>query len=262
MSAAALLPPLEPLLQQSRKRTRYVFSSTANEFSDDQKSAKLRLAVKLRDEYKDLYTLPPALLAQQGEVGPLRPQTHGQNLKPITAGPAQEIHTHSSVNNLALATTATQSTFSSRNSLSNALALHKQTRTVKPQFHPRWKLVRVVSGHLGWVRSLAIEPGNKWFASGAGDRVVKVWDLASGELKLSLTGHISTVRGLAVSPRHPYLFSCGEDKVCLRSIGSSLFSETISRLDGEMLGLGSKQSYKALSWTLIRGVLLVSAPNT
>ena len=43
--------------------------------------------------------------------------------------------------------------------------------------------------------------------------MVKIWDLASGELKLSLTGHISTVRGLAVSPRHPYLFSCGEDKV-------------------------------------------------
>ena len=42
---------------------------------------------------------------------------------------------------------------------------------------------------------------------------VQIWDLASGELKLSLTGHISTVRGLAVSDRHPYLFSCAEDKV-------------------------------------------------
>jgi len=63
------------------------------------------------------------------------------------------------------------------------------------------------------VRSVAVEPGNKWFVSGAGDRVIKVWDLASGELKLSLTGHISTVRGLAVSSRHPYLFSCGEDKM-------------------------------------------------
>lgn len=93
------------------------------------------------------------------------------------------------------------------------------------------KLKTVISGHLGWVRSLAVEPGNQWFATGAGDRVIKVrgnctrerllltpdagqiWDLASGELKLSLTGHISTVRGLAVSPRHPYLFSCAEDKV-------------------------------------------------
>lgn len=106
-----------------------------------------------------------------------------------------------------------QSTLTSSSTLSQALALHKTTRTIKPTYHAPWKLVRVISGHLGWVRSVAVEPGNQWFATGAGDRVIKIWDLASGELKLSLTGHISTVRGLAVSPRHPYLFSCGEDKV-------------------------------------------------
>ncbi|KAF4123318.1 pleiotropic regulator 1 [Geosmithia morbida] len=83
----------------------------------------------------------------------------------------------------------------------------------KPEWHPPWKLMRVISGHLGWVRALAVEPGNKWFASGAGDRTIKIWDMATGSLKLTLTGHISTVRGLAVSPRHPYLFSCGEDKM-------------------------------------------------
>lgn len=110
------------------------------------------------------------------------------------------------------------STLASRSDLSQALALHKTTRTVKPTYHAPWKLVRVISGHLGWVRSVAVEPGNKWFVSGAGDRVIKVWDLASGELRLSLTGHISTVRGLAVSPRHPYLFSCGEDKVRIANL--------------------------------------------
>lgn len=41
----------------------------------------------------------------------------------------------------------------------------------------------------------------------------QIWDLASGELKISLTGHISTVRGLAISGRHPYLFSAAEDKM-------------------------------------------------
>ncbi len=79
--------------------------------------------------------------------------------------------------------------------------------------HPNWKLARVISGHLGWVRCVAVEPGNKWFATGAGDRMIKIWDLASGELKLSLTGHISPVRGIAISDRHPYLFSAGEDRV-------------------------------------------------
>ena len=82
----------------------------------------------------------------------------------------------------------------------------------KPEWHAPWKLYRVISGHTGWVRSVAVEPGNEWFVTGAADRVIKIWDLASGKLKLSLTGHVSTVRGLAVSPRQPYLFSCGEDR--------------------------------------------------
>ena len=38
--------------------------------------------------------------------------------------------------------------------------------------------MRVISGHLGWVRSVAVEPGNKWFATGAGDRVIKVISLS------------------------------------------------------------------------------------
>lgn len=82
----------------------------------------------------------------------------------------------------------------------------------KPKWHAPWKLYRVISGHLGWVRCCAVEPGNEFFATGSADRVIKIWDLATGKLKISLTGHISSVRGLAFSQRHPYLFSCGEDR--------------------------------------------------
>lgn len=82
----------------------------------------------------------------------------------------------------------------------------------KPKWHAPWKLYRVIAGHLGWVRCVTVEPGNEWFATGAADRIIKIWDLATGQLKVSLTGHVSTVRGLAVSSRHPYLFSCGEDR--------------------------------------------------
>ena len=44
----------------------------------------------------------------------------------------------------------------------------------KPQSHPKWKLMRVISGHTGWVRSLSVDMSNEWFASGAGDRTIKV----------------------------------------------------------------------------------------
>merc|ERR1712086_979967 len=56
----------------------------------------------------------------------------------------------------------------------------------KPTWHPPWKLMRVMSGHEGWVRTLAVDPSNEWFASSGNDRLIKIWDLASGTLKLSL----------------------------------------------------------------------------
>jgi pleiotropic regulator 1 len=94
-----------------------------------------------------------------------------------------------------------------------ALLLKQRERLrQQPEWHAPWKLARVISGHLGWVRAIAVDPANEWFATGAADRTIKIWDLASGTLKLTLTGHISTVRGLAVSNRHPYIFSVAEDK--------------------------------------------------
>lgn len=103
------------------------------------------------------------------------------------------------------------------NSQQYAVTSHKKSLITmpKPQWHAPWKLYRVISGHLGWVRCIDVDPSNEWFATGAGDRIIKIWDLASGQLKLSLTGHVSAVRGVAISSRHPYLFSCGEDKKVL-----------------------------------------------
>jgi len=95
---------------------------------------------------------------------------------------------------------------------STALALRNPYALEKPEWHPPWKLMRVISGHLGWVRAIAVDHSNEWFVTGSADRTIKIWDLASGQLKLTLTGHINAVRGLCISVRHPYLFSAGEDK--------------------------------------------------
>ena len=58
--------------------------------------------------------------------------------------------------------------------------------------------------HLRWVLRpldrVCVEPDNQWFATGAADRTIKIWDLASGTLKLTLTGHISAVRGVSIQP--------------------------------------------------------------
>lgn len=196
-------------------------SESLDTLPENDQVAKMRTAIRIRNEYKDYTSLPAVLLSQQTPVGPAKPkhlaitagpgQAAANNDRALTLAPSplngSGLNGTSPANNLAVGSLATSTSFA------KALAMHKQVKTVKPAYHPPWKLVRVISGHLGWVRSIAVEPGNKWFATGAGDRVIKIWDLASGELKLSLTGHISTVRGLAVSGRHPYLFSAAEDKM-------------------------------------------------
>jgi pleiotropic regulator 1 len=136
----------------------------------------------------------------------------GNNPLAITAGAT------SSSESQALTIRAEENTskikFKKDSPYASSLIRIKEPRQIpKPAWHAPWKLMRVISGHLGWVRSIAVDPSNEWFATGAGDRLIKIWDLASGTLKLSLTGHINTVRGLAISARHPYLFSAGEDKM-------------------------------------------------
>jgi pleiotropic regulator 1 len=95
---------------------------------------------------------------------------------------------------------------------SASIAKRIPSKWPRPEWHAPWKTYRVISGHLGWVRSIAFDPTNEWFVTGSADRTIKVWDTASGQLRLTLTGHIEQVTGLAVSDRHPYMFSCGLDK--------------------------------------------------
>ncbi|OIT20755.1 PREDICTED: protein pleiotropic regulatory locus 1-like [Nicotiana attenuata] len=103
---------------------------------------------------------------------------------------------------------------SSERNLSTAAIMERiPSKWPRPVWHAPWKNYRVISGHLGWVRSVAVDPSNTWFCTGSADRTIKIWDLASGRLKLTLTGHIEQVRGLAVSNKHTYMFSAGDDKL-------------------------------------------------
>ncbi|QLG70667.1 hypothetical protein HG535_0A06090 [Zygotorulaspora mrakii] len=93
------------------------------------------------------------------------------------------------------------------------LARHEQLASQVPAWHSPWELLRVIHGHIGWVRCVKMEPvDNEWFATGSNDTTIKVWDLASGKLKITLAGHVMSVRDLAISDRFPYLFSASEDK--------------------------------------------------
>ncbi|KAK9146957.1 hypothetical protein Sjap_006860 [Stephania japonica] len=101
---------------------------------------------------------------------------------------------------------------SERNFSTSALMERIPSKWPRPVWHAPWKNYRVISGHLGWVRSIAFDPSNTWFCTGSADRTIKIWDVGSGRLRLTLTGHIEQIRGLAVSKHHTYMFSAGDDK--------------------------------------------------
>ncbi|XP_076355269.1 transport and golgi organization 4 [Tachypleus tridentatus] len=221
------------LVFRSLKRTHDMFlSDQANPPPSDEASEKIKLLVKAADEYKPVMHLirnnpdkefRQNVSDQRGEIENGGENNYFENYLESGQDSRNETDQHLQSNYGEITQPPINDDYytSSGQKLSQALVLagtqqqavsRKAPTIPKPQWHPPWKLYRVISGHLGWVRCIAVEPGNEWFCTGSNDRIIKIWDLASGKLKLSLTGHISGVRGLAVSPRQPYLFSCGEDK--------------------------------------------------
>jgi WD40 repeat protein/plasmid maintenance system antidote protein VapI len=73
------------------------------------------------------------------------------------------------------------------------------------------KQINVLSGHNGWVRSVAFHPLNhKILASGAGDNTVRIWDIENGENRI-LNAHSDWVRSVTFSPDGLKLASAGSD---------------------------------------------------
>ena len=234
---------LEALIRDNARKTKSIYASPASDpsarkrikldpslASEDPDVTKTALSLRLHAEYDDVQTLPdviakklPAAGARKkkpkaGEEAPSKSEEHARKLiEGIPASKAGGANSNALVLSRNKPGAGAASGKTQQRDEPQNMSLSRRPDSLlaqpRPDWHPPWKLQRVISGHLGWVRALAVEPNNQWFASGAGDRTIKIWDLASGQLRLTLTGHISTVRGLAVSPRHPYMFSCGEDKM-------------------------------------------------
>ncbi|KAF2739831.1 WD40 repeat-like protein [Polyplosphaeria fusca] len=222
--------------QALEQPTNSIFEFQAPTTSPLDISAQIGVSSRIRNQYHDVRELPPALAAKMATAATTTVERRQKIRKANTDEKASDVKMQKMIEG---ATDRADQARSARQSMaltvregkgpapnangptpmrdtpSSALVRKDVFRQPKPQWHAPWKLMRVISGHSGWVRSLCLSPENDWFASGGGDRCVKIWDLASGTLRLTLTGHISSVRGVAVSDRHPYMYTCGEDKKVL-----------------------------------------------
>ena len=151
-------------------------------------SQRVKLQSKIYDEYRQVQVLPYPLLKRQKEQQEKKKAKGGSAASSLSATRATDSATDSGVEKIldGMPKKAQQQ---------QALVMHKPTihnpfpdtpgggsslvrrpvaQAVRPDWHAPWKLMRVISGHQGWVRSIAVEPGNTWFATGAGDRIIKV----------------------------------------------------------------------------------------
>ncbi|KAF6205235.1 hypothetical protein GE061_019402 [Apolygus lucorum] len=192
------------LLFRSLKRTHDMFITSQGTLpAVDELAEKIKKGIKARDSYSLVLEK-----VKQSKAAKAREPNNDIASDTMSVGDPAEIGSDNAV----VPYSGSGALVPTQQNTSVSIIPKKASQMPKPKWHAPWKLYRVISGHLGWVRCATVEPGNEWFATGSADRVIKVWELATGKLKVSLTGHISSVRGLAVSERHPYLFSCGEDR--------------------------------------------------
>ncbi|XP_015573253.2 protein pleiotropic regulatory locus 1 [Ricinus communis] len=227
------MEPVEPqslkkLSFKSLKRALDLFSPIHGQLAPpDPESKKTRLSHKINVNYKGIKnanevprpvhsssatdSTPSNVLALPGPDDSRDPQKGGtQNA--LVVGPTVQPKGINNVGPQGKSTALISGSKSSERFSTSAIMERIPSKWPRPVWHPPWKNYRVISGHLGWVRSVAFDPSNTWFCTGSADRTIKIWDVGTGRLKLTLTGHIEQVRGLAVSQRHTYMFSAGDDK--------------------------------------------------
>src|SRR5882724_8676386 len=76
------------------------------------------------------------------------------------------------------------------------------------------------SGHTKSANAVAFSPDNRWLASGGKDNVIKIWDLANGNVLRTLYGPTSNINALAVSPDGRLLASGSGDINDERDLGT------------------------------------------
>jgi len=79
----------------------------------------------------------------------------------------------------------------------------------------------VLSGHKGYVQSLAFSSDGTLLASGGKDNTIKLWDVQTGGVVKTFNGHTDIIRSVSISVDNTTIASGSDDRtICLWNIGT------------------------------------------
>ncbi|TVP66226.1 MAG: hypothetical protein EA343_01745, partial [Nodularia sp. (in: Bacteria)] len=116
------------------------------------------------------------------------------------------------------------------------------------------KLIRTLTGHSSYIRSVAFSSDGQFLASGSEDETIKLWNVTTGTEICTLTGHSDSVYSIIFSSDGQFLASSSEDETIklwnvatgkeistLCGHSASVISVAFSR-DGQLLASGSRDN--------------------
>jgi WD40 repeat protein len=102
---------------------------------------------------------------------------------------------------------------------------------------------RECTGHRGYINALVFSPIGNSFASGSGDKTIKIWDAETGQEIRTLagagpgTGNVSGIKSIAYSPNGQQIASCSSNDETITfwdvASGTILRSISVPRRTGE-----------------------------
>jgi WD40 repeat protein len=95
--------------------------------------------------------------------------------------------------------------------LTDGSAERFQEIPVTVHYYPRWEVRQFVDAH-DEAYAVAFSPDGRTVASSSQAKVVKLWDVATGQKLRTFVGHGDWVTGVAFAPNGQILLSCSDDK--------------------------------------------------
>lgn len=148
----------------------------------------------------------------------------------------------------------------------NRVVVASWSRVVLVQLEPLG-VVHEFAGHTSEVTAVAVTPDGARMVSGSRDRTLKMWDLESGELLLTLEGHSDLITAIAITPDGTRAVSgCADQAIKVwnlggaaaerRSQGHAAAVTAVAIVPGTMRAITAGNDYAVRIWDVERGEFL------